>query len=106
MREYKRLTKSSENIIQQFENIKPENRNKFCLDCFNRLAEIEDKIENGTLIELPCPRHTMVYIICCHRKKHIIIETPFTYDMIDSYQCNWFLTKEQAEEKLKELSKE
>ena len=45
MREYKRLTKSSENIIQQFENIKPENRNKFCLDCFNRLAEIEEKLK-------------------------------------------------------------
>lgn len=50
----KRLTKSSENIIQQFENIKPENRNKFCLECFARLAELEDKIENGALVELPC----------------------------------------------------
>ena len=96
--QYKRLTKSK--------NSKSSTIADNVLDCVLRLQELEDKIENGTLIELPCPRHTMVYIICCHRKKHIIIETPFTYDMIDSYQCNWFLTKAEAEEKLKELSKE
>lgn len=54
MMKYERLTISSKNIVQQFENIKLENRNEFCLKCFDRLAELEDKMENGTLIELPC----------------------------------------------------
>ena len=99
MREYKRLTKKADVILLDCEY----SCGGLHLDVVKRLGELEDKIENGTLIELPCPRHTMVYIICCHRKKYIIIETPFTYDMIDSYQCNWFLTKAEAEAKLKEL---
>ena len=70
--QYKRLTKSK--------NSKSSTIADNVLDCVLRLQELEDKIENGTLIGLPCPRHTMVYIICCHRNKHIIIETPFTYE--------------------------
>lgn len=48
MNEYKRLTiRNSDGSVSQpthstFEKV------------FNRLAELEDKIENGTLIELPC----------------------------------------------------
>ena len=30
-------------------------------DLYNRLAELEDKIENGTLVELPCKVGDMVY---------------------------------------------
>ena len=95
---YKRITRSK--------NSKSNTIADNVLDCVLRLQELEDKIENGTLIELPCPINTMVYIICCHRKKYITIEMPFTYDMIDSYQCNWFLTKAEAEEKIKELKGE
>ena len=96
--EYKRLTKSK--------NSKSSTIADNVLDCVLRLQELEDKIENGTLIELPCPRHTMVYVvgyISKTHKKYGVFEMPFTYDMIDSYQCNWFLTKAEAEEKIKEL---
>lgn len=36
------LTETSGNIVNDYEKI------------VNRLAELEDKIENGTLVELPC----------------------------------------------------
>lgn len=52
MKDYKRLTtkceigigltETSGNIVNDYEKI------------VNRLAELEDKIENGTLVELPC----------------------------------------------------
>ena len=35
----------------------------YLTDCLNRLAELEDKIEQGTLIELPCKVGDTVYFI-------------------------------------------
>ena len=77
------------------------------------LKEYKDKIEQGTLIELPCPIRTMVYYIASYEKKNVflwkkkycttIMEIPFELDMLDSYGNNWFLTREEAEKRLKEL---
>ena len=68
MKEYKRLTKYSE---ENQDYITPycdtANCNGVCLDCdyeqviINRLADLENKIENGTLIELPCKVGDVVY---------------------------------------------
>ena len=79
----------------------------------NRLAELEDKIEQGTLIELPCPIRTMIYYIASYEKKigllgkrkdcYTIMELPFELEMLDSYGNNWFITREEAEKRLKEL---
>lgn len=33
-------------------------------EILERLAELEDKIENGTLVELPCKLGTTVYCLC------------------------------------------
>ena len=76
----------------------------------DRLAELEDKIEQGTLIELPCKVGAIIYYVGSYQigtwKKKIrydIFEFPFTLDMLDTYGNNWFLTREEAEKRLKEL---
>lgn len=80
---------------------------------YNRLAELEDKIENGTLVWLPCKVGTWVYCIAgCFkgffRRKYVygVVECPFDITMVDSYKNNWFLTKDEAEARLKELQEE
>lgn len=103
-----------------------------------RLGEIEDKIENGTLVELPCKVGTTIYQIykdcsnCSHFKEtgweydcwcdfdseesktmfefdgdtdcvYIVKETEFTYNHINGFGKDRFLTKAEAEKKLEEL---
>jgi len=89
----------------------------------DRLAELEDKIESGLLVELPCKVGDTVYEIFKDHKPPIIQET--TIDKIivtkkglrvklarnslyetsvSSFGKTIFLTKDEAEEKLKEIS--
>lgn len=83
-------------------------------EIITRLAELEDKIENGTLIELPCKVGTPVYYIVGvttrkilkQKSDYYITKTRFFIDMLENYQNNWFLTKAEAEMKLKELKGE
>lgn len=123
MSEYKRLTQWTENgasldlgdpksdmearqlLMVQFK--------KAC----NKLAELEDKLEAGKLVELPCKVGDIVYRVrAYHKKKYEIIERicfSITYrgnnsweifsttdDMLD---VSVFLTREAAEARLKEL---
>lgn len=48
MKDYKRLTVKNVGIYTQIKD------DYSTFDCLRRLAELEDKIENGTLIDLPC----------------------------------------------------
>lgn len=98
---------------------------------YYRLRELEDKIENGTLIELPCKAGTTLYFIVTEEQedingfKYAILESnkwlyvidkneeitieendrffkfEYTYDY--TFGENVFLTKAEAEAKLKEL---
>lgn len=72
--EYKRLTQWTENgaslILdnpQSAEAARAQLMEKFKLAC-NKLAELEDKIEQGTLIELPCKVGQDIYYITDKRK--------------------------------------
>ena len=80
----------------------------------NRLAELEDKIEQGTLIELPCKVGDTVYCLC--KDKYVLIgeKTGWTYRIEKIKSILWtfstweygktlFLTREEAEKRLKEL---
>ena len=94
---YERLTISSKNIVQQFENIKPENRNEFCLKCFDRLAELEDKIERGTLVD------TEAYFIVeenlwAGKNRFLVCQNAIRLAI-----CDFCETREEAEKRLKEL---
>ena len=89
-----------------------------------RLAELEDKIDQGTLIELPCKEEDLIgqtvygiskltsggYIYS--GQPHTVIgfcsQSIVVWNDIDGYidyfwNDLWFLTKEQAEQRLKEL---
>ena len=96
MKDYKRLTERTKHGIAVLDS-----GERFVLSCggyattkaLNRLAELEDKIENGTLI----PKYSVVescntYCVCSVDTENLSI--------IDEYE-----TEDEARKKLKELEK-
>ena len=138
MKEYKRLTKySKENQDYITPFCDTANCNGVCVDCdyeqviINRLAELEDKIENGTLIELPCKVGTTIYHLykagnvitedkvfnyhfeictkpCVSFENHFWYGTNKRVDtiLVEQFGKYWFTDKAEAEAKLKELKGE
>ena len=138
MKEYKRLTKRDKNDFVEFEECE---KCDYCgsagcdsfVNSITRLAELEDKIENGTLIELPCKVGDTVWYVShirIEKDKVINILEEWDVEKIDIYDnfiiCRlthkgtddyntarndefgkrWFLTKAEAEKKLAELKGE
>lgn len=85
-----------------------------------KLAEYEDLEEQSRLLKLPCKIGTEVYNItwwddvqekvvvkgktyCRTVRKHKVTKSAFDYFDIDEFGKTVFLTKSEAEEKLKEL---
>ena len=146
MSDYKRLTQKLENgyVMADCTNCPSCNKcddiTHYCQRTVKeRLAEIEDKIENGTLIELPCKVGDKIYeiantVIPCgdcifnykHKYVHFCTNCRLSYgqkvvekeinNMNDYCYLNKdgkvnlrvgiFLTKAEAEQKLKELKGE
>ena len=140
---YKRLTdKKVEGTIERYirvdkdyilsaYDIIDEEKQDFAEMLLNRLAELEDKIENGTLIELQDKEENLigqqVYAIdiCRYPEGEVVtnfeededeiiigftsneIVTANTTRCCNMYHKNglWFLTKADAEKKLKELQR-
>ena len=110
--EYKRLTSGAKCKGGLFDRLMFED-NKV-IDLVNRLAELEDKIEQGTLIELPCKVGDKFYGICGFVifeyttlaiklvKDHKICLCTI-YDMEYVLGKDAFLTLEDAEKRFKEL---
>ncbi|MCM1305883.1 MAG: hypothetical protein NC037_00315 [Bacteroides sp.] len=98
---------------------------------YNRLAELEDKIENGTLVEVPCKIGDIVYQVCnaCGlwdieewritstqmtdgKLTLINVESdiPFVIKVRKSFEYplgqNLFFTRKKAEKRLEELKNE
>ena len=116
MKEYKRLTiKNSDGTYSQPTDLTFEK-------AFYRLAELEDKLENGTLIELPCKVWDKVYVVNGKDEIEEVVvinysanklgfdfevvskDTNEQYYLFDfDFNKDWFLTKAEAEAKLKEL---
>ena len=117
--EYKRLT------------IRLANKEIGCLreyrkdDLIRRLAELEDKIENGTLVELPCKVGDVMYEVFKNHKPPFIQQTKIekviitnkglrlklernsVYETsVSSLGKTLFDTEEKAEKKLEELKNE
>ena len=106
-------------------------------DLIDRLCELEDKIENGTLIELPCKVGKILYEVCEKPNDNLFVKLPSEFFIVEHRVCDikirmigkkpifaiftsnkefgvmtWagvhigsqlFLTKAEAEKKLKEL---
>jgi hypothetical protein len=124
MKEYKRKTERY--IDEQGKNCV----RKLAWDgeILHTLAELEDKIENGTLIELPCGVGDRVYVldndkisdkpkiseasvidfdITSYSFSVLVIENGYDYHLFNcGLGCDWFLSKAEAEAKLKELQNE
>lgn len=126
---YKRLTERRGSlVIDKCGNCPNVNNPQGCTvkKCYeimkNRLAELEDKIENGTLVELPCKVGDTVYEVFKDHKPPFIKETTIekivitgkgfklrlsrnsVYETaISSLGKTLFLYKAEAEAKLKEL---
>ena len=119
---YKRLTMKNARGFYHYNCTKKEQKDceiwEDCDDCYGskartRLGELEDKIEQGTLIELPCKVGDVFYGIQgndffkCHihaikiTKKNTLLET--LYGMTFVFGEEAFLTLEQAKKRLKEL---
>ena len=131
MKEYKRVTVFTKNnkwgidgkLVNQW---KP--KEEIFADAFeivvNRLAKLEDKIENETLVELPCNVGDKIYFetwedngntsigIKGHKvagfEINAIINGKYgkTYIPIKAVGIDVFLTKAEAEKKLKEIQNE
>lgn len=124
MKEYKRLTiKNEENGLWGIDG-KLVNQKQKPLDVFEeafyiavtRLAEIEDKIENGTLIELPCKVGDKVYVpffktvysfkivkVEIYEEQIVLIDDSNNPIFLGELGNTVFFTKAEAEQKLKEL---
>ena len=93
-------------------------------EAFNRLAELEDKIENGTLVELPCKVGDTAYELFIHHRPPFIQESTIEkiiikpeglriklsrntmYETsISSLGKTIFLTREEAEKSLENMRK-
>ena len=130
MEKYKRLTKKENGrwgvdgkLVNQYQKPLDVFEEAFSI-AVTRLCELEDKIENGTLIELPCKVGDTVYYetfingeskgIKPHKVIGFVLEV--MTQNIDGFGCtavpirdfgeSAFLTKAEAEEKLKELKRE
>ena len=79
------------------------NNAEYWLQAYFKLKDYEDLEEQGLLLKLPCKVGDTVYLIKSDGKV-----VPRTADMQflgmlwDDYGKEWFLTQEEAEEKLKE----
>lgn len=116
MSDYRRLTERSGNGIAIKDT--STNDNKSIWNAIDRLAELEDKIENGTLHELPCkvgdkvwwvnqysPRPRIeeyeVSTITIGKDNKIYIGVEYGYFTFKVDEL--YFTKDQAEARLKEL---
>ena len=87
------------------------------METYNRLAELEDKIEQGTLIELPCKVGDTVYFIIKSGNEFVLLEdtcigftiadgeTHIGLENIPVAVNKYYFTREEAEKRLKELQK-
>lgn len=120
MKEYERLTERSGKAICIKET--STNDSKSIWNAIERLAELEDKIENGTLIELPCKVGDNIWWISSNNRDIIevivnsirlvkdriilLVEEKGVGEYSIMFVDDIFLNKAEAEKKLKELKGE
>ena len=125
MSDYKRITRRNEDGTTWVKCVCCENvatcdytKESCCQVLQDRLAELEDKIENGTLIELPCKKGDTVYYIdkywqsprieefevsgfVMNNKNELLILV--AYGIFCMSQDEIFLTKAEAEAELAKI---
>lgn len=71
-----------------------------------KLYEYEQSEEQGLFLKLPCPIGTEVWTIMCGMtgKHPTLFKQSFEYSMIEHFGKAVFLTKEEAQQRMKEIS--
>lgn len=110
MSEYKRFTKYEYGCAMALsKDGKREFSDTKYRHIIERLAELEDKLEDGTLVELPCKVGDTVCIVGRKYRagsyESFINTGKFRYSDIEKFGDTVFLTREAAEARLKELEK-
>lgn len=127
MKDYKRLTFKI--FVDPYDDDCEETENAAAAsydELLNRLAKLEDKIENGTLVELPCKEGDIVYFVNWLRptprieafkvdhlevNKNYIRVACYDFENEDNYSMyridskDISFTKDKALKKLKELKR-
>lgn len=98
MKEYERLTKWEHENCASVNGLSP--IDKDMANAINRLAELEDKIENGTLIEFPRIVPPIKY------NNYSLWSVEYVNRAYGNISTDFYGTKEDAEERLKELQGE
>lgn len=118
MSEYKRLTKRVNGIAAKIKTSTSdyvgtiyEEEQVLQQEIIERLAELEDKLEAGTLVELPCKVGDTVYQtdgirVYSSIVKNIVFDTVGVSFDKTAIGKSVFLTREAAEARLKELEEE
>ena len=98
-----------ERLTERIDNV-PDGESGVCVkehdyvSAAGKLAEYEDLEEQGRLIKLPCKVGDTVYLI---KNSETIVERKadmmFLGVLWEGFGKEWFLTKDEAESKLKEL---
>jgi len=98
MKDYKRLTfRCYDAIVRLLKDTKFNSKEAEALiEALYRLAELEDKIEDGTLIELPCIRKCETHYQVLYQDNETKQVTYISYGLNDLWR---------AEERLKEIKK-
>lgn len=114
MSEYKRLTIKNEkygsvDVVNDLGEAVSPNCGEVTKKALERLSELEDKLEAGTLVELPCKVGDTVCIVGRKYRagsyESFINTGKFRYSDIEKFGDIVFLTREAAEARLKELEK-
>lgn len=109
MSDYKRLTyKDNMNEFCDYADCVTDCCNCYLQRLHNRLAELEDKIENGTLVELPCKVGDTVYWVVMDydwdgKVLWRVDKRKFTYKCLDYWGDSCFLTQAEAEAELAKI---
>lgn len=119
MSEYKRLTAKKEDRYweqEEFWQSAEEPSYEKIEEIYTRLAELEDKIEIGLLIDIPCKVGDTAYVIeyyeikeylvttiCIDDNNEVFLELERNHNLIYQYPYNVWFNKSEAEVRLKEL---
>ena len=127
--EYKRFTHNPDNIefcspcyLCKHKDEMPKRNKHKCsmaecdyLKCYEKLSEIEDKIKQGTLIELPCKVGSNVFYVVKSFKRNGQPSSAYYYTMlgravwaniptiIRTWGDTTFATREEAKKRIEEL---
>lgn len=104
-RNYDRTGISKKSLIVE-EGIRKGTPSSYCAAIVTKLADLEDSLEDGKLIELPCKPGDTVYVLRKSRDGLKVDKKEFMYGMIGMIGGTVFLTEQEALEALEEMKHE